>query len=215
MLSILWRYDIRLIFSGLFVHWAETWDPQYNTDIFYNQNKYYRIKNGKLHISILIKKNKQRLWWCGLTQRGWLIPILNFKVRNTWRRMRATTVNTACDRIRAVPPPIPQEYNTSQDLAEGQKRGDKKKKKKGVAASYWFTSSSILGRNRLGWRVWEVWILYLQLLLSSLFSSFFLLSPQHWVYLSPIEIWTFVDYFILHFKETIFFFLWEKQFKYS
>lgn len=44
--------------------------------------------------------------------------------------MRATTVNTACDRIRAVPPPIPQEYNTSQDLAEGQKRGDKKKKKK-------------------------------------------------------------------------------------
>lgn len=46
--------------------------------------------------------------------------------------MRATTVNTACDRIRAVPPPIPQEYNTSQDLAEGQKRGDKKKKKKAL-----------------------------------------------------------------------------------
>lgn len=44
--------------------------------------------------------------------------------------MRATTVNTACDRIRAVPPPIPQKYNTSQDLAEGQKRGDKKKKKR-------------------------------------------------------------------------------------
>ncbi|KAL9449309.1 hypothetical protein AB3S75_011272 [Citrus x aurantiifolia] len=84
--------------------------------------------------------------------------------------MRATTVNTACDRIRAVPPPIPQKYNTSQDLAEGQKRGDKKKEKKrcGLVLIYliqyfrkkqaWVTSVRGLRHLRISISNWTAYI---------------------------------------------------------